>query len=233
MPAASILESWQFQGIVRLLIAAVLGALIGLEREHHGRAAGLRTHLLVALGAAMAMLVSLNFGYVFGRGGGGTAIQVDPARVAYGVMGGIGFIGAGAIIHYGVGVRGLTTAASLWCCAAIGLAAGFGMHVTAIAATVIVLFALVILDFLERLIPARVSKNVTISVPGTSPEALARYRRLLTEGGAKVIGVDTTCDFKSNQSLITFRVSVFTSRFPQAIGRLRDGAPEITRMTVE
>jgi len=231
MLAETFFDNWHLQGIVRLVVASALGALVGLEREHHGRSAGLRTHLLVALGAAVAMLVSLHFGEVYG--GSGEPIRVDPARVAYGVMGGIGFLGAGAIIHYGAGVRGLTTAASLWCSAAIGLAAGFGMFAIALATTGVVLFALVVLDAVERRIPTRLSKRVTITVPGTDREVIERYSDLLTGSGVRVVGLSTDCDFRADRSILTFSISAPVEAFPEALRKLREGAPEIQHLLVE
>lgn len=230
---AELANSWDGQAIVRLLMAAALGALIGLEREHHGRAAGLRTQLLVALGAATAMLVSLYFGQVYGSGEMGKNIQVDPARVAYGVMGGVGFLGAGAIIHYGAGIRGLTTAASLWCSASIGLAAGFGMFVVAVAATAIVLFALVVLDLVERHLPEKVTKAITVTVPGTSAQIIQQCRKALSAAGAGVINVDVTRDFKADQSTITFAVSVMRSKWLHVPQRLQEGLPQITHLRAE
>ena len=226
-------ESWHGQAVLRLLMAAALGALIGLEREHHGRAAGLRTQLLVALGAATAMLVSLYFGQVYGHGAKGDHIQVDPARVAYGVMGGVGFLGAGAIIHYGVGVRGLTTAASLWCSAAIGLAAGFGMFVVAVAATAIVLFALVVLDLVERRIPEKISKLITVTVPSTSADLVRQCRQALASAGAGVTNMEIAHDFKADQSTITFAVSVMRSAWPGIPERLQEAIPQITHLKAE
>ncbi len=219
--------------IVRLVVAAALGALIGLEREHHGRAAGLRTHLLVALGSAMAMLVSLHFGKVYGGGGEGEAILIDPARLAHGVMVGIGFLGAGAIICYGAGVRGLTTAASLWCAAAIGLGAGFGMFLIAAAGTAIVLFALTVLDFAEHLIHGRVSKNVSLTVADSSAEPAKRFQKLLTEAKANVVNVNYTRDFEANISVVTLSISIRGKHLQAALEHLRNGAPDIKRMTVE
>lgn len=219
--------------IVRLVVAAALGALIGLEREHHGRAAGLRTHLLVALGSAMAMLVSLHFGKVYGGGGEGEAILIDPARLAHGVMVGIGFLGAGAIICYGAGVRGLTTAASLWCAAAIGLGAGFGMFLIAAVGTAIVLFALTVLDFADRLIHGRVSKNVSLTVADSSAEPAKRFQKLLTEAKANVVNVNYTRDFEANISVVTLSISIRGKDLQAALEHLRNGAPDIKRMTVE
>ncbi len=227
-----ILGQWEVELIFRLVVAAALGGLIGLEREQHGRAAGLRTHLLVALGSAMAMVVSIHFAHVFGQPGGVVAIRVDPARVAYGVMGGIGFLGAGAIIQQGMGVRGLTTAASMWCTAAIGLGAGFGMFHVSAAATVIVLFALIVLDFADRRIPVRITQTATLNVPGVSAETVGRYEKLLMAEGVKVITMGYTCDFQNDCSTVTLRISARTAQLNEAMTRLRAGAPEITSMKV-
>ncbi|RQQ16938.1 MgtC/SapB family protein [Burkholderia stagnalis] len=131
----------------RLLLAALLGSVVGIERERLNWAAGLRTHMLVCVGASLVMLVSI-FGFedVVGRNG----IVVDPSRVAAQVVSGIGFLGAGSILLRGEVVRGLTTAASLWAVAGIGLAAGGGMYVAAIGATAIVLVILAGVKPLER-----------------------------------------------------------------------------------
>lgn len=124
---------------VRLLVAMTLGGLLGLERELRGNAAGLRTHMLVALGAALFVLVPLQ---------GGMEVA-DMSRVLQGVIAGIGFLGAGAILKAnGREIHGLTTAASIWLTAAIGIAAGMGREVTAIVST---LFALFILALLRKL----------------------------------------------------------------------------------
>jgi len=224
--------SWQFHMAVRLLVSAGLGALIGLERERQGRSAGLRTHLLVALGAAVAMAVSLAFAEAYGRGWP-AAIHVDPARVAYGVMGGIGFIGAGAIIHLGAGVRGLTTAASLWCAAAIGLATGMGMYGVAVVATALVLFALVVLDAVEVLIPATVTRRLSLACPDTSPEAPARYCVLLAEAGVTVRTVRSSCDLQAGQSVLVLQVAARNEALDEAVLHLRQSAPEILRITIE
>ncbi|AOK54946.1 methyltransferase [Burkholderia stagnalis] len=131
----------------RLLLAALLGSVVGIERERLNWAAGLRTHMLVCVGASLVMLVSI-FGFedVVGRNG----IVVDPSRVAAQVVSGIGFLGAGSILLRGEVVRGLTTAASLWAVAGIGLAAGGGMYMAAIGATAIVLVILAGVKPLER-----------------------------------------------------------------------------------
>jgi len=121
--------------VLRLLLAAALGAVIGYQRERAGKQAGLRTHILISSGAALIALVSI---YGFGSAS-------DPARVAAGVVVGVGFLGAGVILHREGGiVAGLTTAATIWVVSGIGLAAGVGLYVVAAVATAIVLGVLII-----------------------------------------------------------------------------------------
>jgi putative Mg2+ transporter-C (MgtC) family protein len=126
----------QWEIVLRLAAAALLGGIIGVERERLAWAAGLRTHMLVCVGACLVMIVSA-FG--FGDALGPANIALDPSRMAAQVVSGIGFMGAGYILTRGEIVRGLTTAASLWTVAAIGLAAGGGLYIPAAAATLIII----------------------------------------------------------------------------------------------
>lgn len=130
------------EALTRILIAALLGGLVGLERDKHGRAAGLRTHLLVSLGAGVFTVLSLQL-----AGARGTS---DPGRIAAQIVTGIGFLGAGVILKAGGSVRGLTTAACLWTAAGIGMAAGAGEFALAAATTALALLGLIILKFFER-----------------------------------------------------------------------------------
>lgn len=127
--------------LVPLLLASVLGAVVGLERELHGRPAGLRTHILLSMGAALFGMVS----------SGMKGPNVDPTRIAAQVVTGIGFIGAGTIIHLGGTVRGLTTAASIWATAAIGLAVGLDRQYwrLAVVATALAFLTLTLVHLLE------------------------------------------------------------------------------------
>lgn len=127
-----------------LTLAIVLGASIGLERERQGKSAGLRTHALVCLGSALFTLVSAE-----GFGGMG-AVARDPARIAAQIVTGVGFLGAGTIMHEGLTIRGLTTAASLWTTAGIGMAAGSGMAAAAVGATFLVQLVLVVMIRVEK-----------------------------------------------------------------------------------
>ena len=132
--SAPTLDGWA--ALLRLLAAAGLGAAIGFERELHDREAGIRTHLLVALGSALFTIISAYGFSAF------APVRWDPTRIAAQVVTGIGFLGAGAIIREGISVRGLTTAASLWVVAAVGMGAGAGYYWPSVVATAIMIFAL-------------------------------------------------------------------------------------------
>jgi len=148
--------------ISRLVMAALLGSVIGFERERLSWAAGLRTHMLVCVGSALIMIVSA-FGFADALKG--DHVVLDPSRVAAQVVSGIGFLGAGSILLRGEIVRGLTTAASLWSVAAIGLAVGGGLYTASIAATAIILLILAGLKPLERrFITVRQRRQLTMLV---------------------------------------------------------------------
>lgn len=148
--------------ISRLIIAAVLGSVIGFERERLSWAAGLRTHMLVCVGSALVMIVSA-FGFADVLGA--RNVVLDPSRMAAQVVSGIGFLGAGSILLRGEIVRGLTTAASLWSVAAVGLAVGGGMYTAAVAATIIILIILAGIKPLERrFISSKQRRQMTLVV---------------------------------------------------------------------
>ena len=222
---------WPWEAILRLMVAAVFGALIGMEREHHGRgAAGFRTQILVAIGSALAMLVSLHFGDVYGPTSGRN-ISVDPARVAYGVMGGIGFLGAGVIMRYGGTVRGLTTAASLWCTAAMGMACGFGMYLLAALTTALVLFALFVLAKVEERLPTRANKVITIATP-SADDGVARFRQALGQRGVHVTDVSCERDCVAGIDKLVFVVSLPARTGPGDLLRLDSGAPRVLQISI-
>lgn len=131
------------QIVIRILLSGLIGGLIGLERELHGHDAGLRTHILVCVGSALIMLTSVHLFDIYKAQG-----VTDPARIAAGVVTGIGFLGAGSIMRSQDGIKGLTTASSLWIVAALGLSIGCGFYLPSVVVTVLVL---VVLLFLRRI----------------------------------------------------------------------------------
>lgn len=151
------------QLIIRIFVAALLGGLIGLEREYRAKEAGFRTHFLVALGSALFMLIS-QYGFE-GILTSGLNVRLDPARIAAQVVSGIGFIGAGTIIFTKHIVRGLTTAAGLWVTSAIGMATGAGLFTLSIVCTVLVLLCLEAMHIIMRRIG---NKNVYLKISACS-----------------------------------------------------------------
>lgn len=162
---------WNF--ILRIFIAGVLGGLIGFEREFRAKEAGVRTHFIVALGSALFMIISQ---YAFSG-------RFDAARVAAQVVSGIGFIGAGVIIFQKNAVRGVTTAAGLWVAAAIGLSCGAGMYPVAVAATLMTILVLETMHFITRKYGER---ECTVSVSPVSSEALLGLLNTLKDSGAEI-----------------------------------------------
>ena len=157
--------SEQIEFILRLIESAVLGGLIGLERERSNQPAGLRTHIILCLGSALIMEISM-------RVAEGSPTN-DPGRIAAQVVSGIGFLGAGAILRMGASVRGLTTAASIWTTAGIGLAVGAGYHIEAISVVVIMLLSLSVLKKIGRKISRRHRfKLLDIEVSGGDEEVM-------------------------------------------------------------
>ena len=141
-----------YEGMLRILLAFILSGAIGLERQIARHEAGLRTHILVCLGSTLIMLTSLHVFDIYK-----SQASLDPTRIAAGVITGIGFLGAGAIIRSPVGIRGLTTASSLWVVAALGLSVGCGFFKISIFVTVLVM---VVLLFLRRFERALLKKGV-------------------------------------------------------------------------
>lgn len=168
--------------ILRILIAALLGGLIGLEREYRAKEAGFRTHFLVALGSALFMIVSA---HGFADALLSAEHRLDVSRIAAQVVSGIGFIGAGTIIFQRHAVRGLTTAAGLWVTAAIGLASGAGMYVIAAFATVLVLLCLEALNYMFR----RTGHHY-VTATFLAPD-IATLQRIVNRLTAEGITVDT------------------------------------------
>lgn len=153
-----ILSQWEI--VLRLIVAALLGSLIGLERERLGWAAGLRTHMLVCVGSCLMMIVSA---YGFSQTLG-SHVVLDPSRVAAQVVSGIGFLGAGSILLRNEAVKGLTTAASVWAVAGVGLAAGGGLYTAGVATTIIILVILAGLKPLEeRYLASRTALELSLT----------------------------------------------------------------------
>jgi len=181
------LELWE--GLLRLGLAAVLAGAIGIERELREQEAGLRTHMLVCVGATMFMLVGV-YGWSDYELGNDIGVVVDPSRVASYVVSGIGFLGAGAIIRHGINVRGLTTAASLWVVAAIGVSVGAGMYVLSIATTALVILALWPLAQVKRLLEGKSDESRRLAVTLAKDASVASALATIEESGFAMESVE-------------------------------------------
>lgn len=175
------------EALVRLVLAFFLGAFLGLERETHDRPAGLRTFILVAVGSTLIMVVSLSLRDLYPAN-----VAADPGRIAAQVVTGIGFLGAGTIIHEGPFIRGLTTAAGLWVVSAIGLAVGAGFYVAAAATTVLALVSLTILARVERSYIGAKGYGSLIVVTADQPGQLGRIASALGERGIDIKDIRMT-----------------------------------------
>lgn len=198
---ASWVETLQLAALGRLILAGLLGGLIGLERELKSKPAGLRTTLLICIGAAVFTHLSLYLAELGGEGG----FRSDPARLAAQIIPGIGFIGAGAILHARGRVTGVTTAATLWVVTAIGIAVGAGAYTEAIGTTLMVLLTLVLLQRVERMVGARRSHRRYTAAVQPDDDAFERLMERLRHGRlvVKVEKIE-----KSGEHLeVTFRVS--------------------------
>jgi putative Mg2+ transporter-C (MgtC) family protein len=176
------------ESMLRLVLAAALGGIIGLEREASGKPAGFRTNLLICLGAALLTEISVEVARDVELPGG---FGADPGRIAAQIVSGIGFLGAGTILRSRGSVTGLTTAATLWVVAAIGIAAGAAAYVHAIVGTLLVMVALITLGrFEDRLLPHRLTERVVRVVLDPRTELLATVEQLIREARFKVTALD-------------------------------------------
>lgn len=167
--------------IMKLVLSSILGGLIGLERESVNKFAGFRTHILVCVGSALIMLVSEKMYYDFAG-----ETNIDPGRIAAQVVSGIGFLGAGTILREGATVKGLTTAASLWVVAGVGLAVGSGFYFAASAATGIIFMALIYLGKVERQIAGRKSFQLLRITTDDTPGQLGKIGSYLGEKSVNI-----------------------------------------------
>jgi putative Mg2+ transporter-C (MgtC) family protein len=168
--------------VARLVLSVILGGIIGFERQHRGKTAGLRTHILVCLGSCLVSVLSVNL-YMAVQG----LTNADPARLAAQVVSGIGFLGAGAIMKEGPTIRGLTTAASLWVVASVGIATGVGALVGAVATTVLVVVALEVLPRIDRLYTSSSPSSASLMIKSMdTPGQIGRIGSILGNLGVGI-----------------------------------------------
>lgn len=187
--------------IIRLVFATLLGGALGLEREIHGRPAGLRTHLLVSLGAAAFMIMSPLVA------GMSQSFSGDPGRIAAQIVTGIGFLGAGAIVKEGVNISGLTTAACLWVAAAIGMACGAGLFPEAFVVWVLAIIALVLLPYAEMIFKKHSYRILEITLPLDVDVSL--IPKALNSKNIRVIHRNLKRDYINSTSTTTLIIRLF------------------------
>ena len=209
--------------ILRILAAAGMGAVIGLERELRSKEAGIRTHFLVAMGSALFMIISA-YGFE-----GAQAGRFDVARVAAQVVTGIGFLGAGVIIFQKNSVHGLTTAAGLWVTAAIGLGCGGGLYVLAGVSTLLVLLGLEVLHFA---LPQISEKPVIVSFKADSKGSLLSALDLMKERRIKVWSYSVAAE-EDGGYRATVNVKVRQNNYVKILGDLLDTAPGTQFLSIE
>lgn len=166
---------------LKFILAILLAGIVGIERQRKAHGAGLRTHILVCLGATLLMIVS----ELVTKGAAGAVSLGDRARIAAGIVTGIGFLGAGTILTIGNELRGLTTAAMIWFVAALGITIGAGYYLVAICATLAALFVVVALEYVERMLPASRQVTLTVRMPHETAE-LDRLKDYLRKQGFEV-----------------------------------------------
>ncbi|MBP6875177.1 MAG: MgtC/SapB family protein [Candidatus Eisenbacteria bacterium] len=200
--------------LLKLVLSLLLGGLIGLERELKGRPAGLRTHVLVCIGSTIMLIAAQQATRVFSDGSSEARLVLDPNRIASGIVTGIGFLGAGAILRMGDFVRGLTTAATIWFVAALGIVIGNDAFGLAAGSTFLVLLVLEGLDYVEHRIPQIGYRTVRLRVTNEKRhEVEAGTRRLFEERGIRVQDVLCSLDLVSQECDLTFHLRARTQKW--------------------
>jgi len=214
--------NWHLLGeaVVRLAVALAMGAALGLERSYHGRPAGFRTHALVGLASAALMLVTVYEAEWFRTvEGGGVRAAIDPTRMAQGIMTGIGFLGAGVIMKDGLSVRGLTTAASIWTTAGIGILVGIGLYFPAAVTTALALGALAGFRWIERHIRTEASAHFVVRF--VAERALAQQELVALVTGLGFRAREVTHVYERSGAAMEYSMRVH-SFDPQSLVRLSD-----------
>lgn len=198
---------------IRLVVAAVLGGIVGLERGSGDRPAGFRTHILVCVGSALFMLVSI-YGidtfYVGNLNVTNVELRHDSTRIAAQVVSGIGFLGAGTILHEGLTIRGLTTAASLWIVSAIGLAVGSGMYLIGTVATIVTMITLVTFHSWEKRFAgsSRSERRFVRVITQNRPGSITDVTGYLASKGIKVKTMNVKTDRQENNLVLELYIKV-------------------------
>ena len=214
-----LLGSYELAILVKILLASLAGGIIGLEREKHGRPAGLRTHLLVAAGSCLMMIVSEAFFLKYGDLPGTGVVRLDPGRAAAQIITGIGFLGAGVIIKEGATVRGLTTAASLWMVAGIGMAFGMGLGGAGAIGTFLALFSLLILKKLEPRLKKDRYLHLSVSAKA-APDIYPQLENIFSDYQLRISDIEANLDIPANRILYNFIITQHKVRIGRELSKV-------------
>jgi putative Mg2+ transporter-C (MgtC) family protein len=215
-----------FEISFRLVAALLAGGLIGLERSHRGRPAGFRTHALVCLASSLLMLVTVYETHWFPQTASARVI-IDPTRMAQGIMTGIGFLGAGAIIKEGLSVRGLTTAASIWVTAALGILTGIGFYFAAAFGTVLVLGTLSLFRWVEARLPTESYASFVVRFKRDAAISEADLRKLVADHGFALYNISYR--LHGQVDVLEFRTVIRTMQ-PSNLARLSNSLSSDARV---
>jgi putative Mg2+ transporter-C (MgtC) family protein len=204
---------------LRLAVAVFFGALIGLERSYRGRPAGFRTHTLVCLASSALMLVTVYESQWFQPGGGAGRVNIDPTRMAQGIMTGIGFLGAGVIMKEGLSVRGLTTAASIWITPGIGILVGIGFYLPAGLATALALGTLSAFRWIEQRMRTEAFSEFVVRFAAERAPPEPQVREFVSQYGFSIANVSHR--FRRGEATLEYRMTLRTTG-PENLRRLAE-----------
>jgi putative Mg2+ transporter-C (MgtC) family protein len=210
----------------KLSLAALLGGLVGLEREMHSQPAGLRTHMIVAMGSCLIMLTSMHMGVL-------NPAHSDPARIAAQVVAGIGFLGAGAIMRSGLSVRGLTTAACLWTVAAVGLAVGSGFWRAAVVTTALTLIVTVVFQKIERRFSKGHSFRKFVVHAKDSAVIVGRLEEIMRHHGMDIREIDLQRDLVEKKLQVSITATCPQDADVDRLSRAFSTIPEVEKVEID
>lgn len=220
------------EAVVKFGVAVVLGGAMGYERQRKGEAAGLRTHILVCLGATLLMIISDRFAMEWATSH--APVWLDRGRIAAGIIMGVGFLGAGAILHYGREQHGLTTAATIWFVAALGVAIGAGYFVVSVLATVLALAVVAGLGMLEQYIPSRGYATVELRVKRADADVEAIKNTIGAMGRFHVVASRVRCSCHEEEVELSFRIEARpASEFDGLAKKLHESFPSASLVLLE
>ena len=221
---------WQ-EVTIRFLVALVLSGAIGLERERKGRAAGLRTHVMVCFGATLMMVVGSALAVSLDTAG--ASIRFDTSRIAAGIITGVGFLGAGTIINYGAMQRGLTTAAMIWFSAALGVAVGAGYYMIGTLAAALALVSMLLLEYLERFVAA--TRHFVLDLrTSDSLHAVEGIEAAIRDEGFRVVKSGVKISSEKQQTALTYEITTRKqANIERLARRLQEEFPAISRLDIE